>query len=217
MTSLLIASLLVAPALTANPQPLTTKSQVPIGISDRDKLFVSIDENTVGPLTAYTPVAYKAPKWRKKRLKGAATYRVDLRDEETQNKTMEKAAAVQKKVDAAFMEARVRESRASAGGFTGRVRLMDLGVVIVLEDDTVSVRTGDASVMKTTPLIKRVSKLVKGCKGEVETKLMHVAAKTDWNAVAIRVEATCNPTKETDTAKRIRRLFVKDLSKILSK
>jgi hypothetical protein len=194
--------------------PLTTESDVTIGISEAKKAFVGIDESAVGPVTRYTAMTVKAPKWKRKKTRRALAFKIDLKDDESKAKTAEKAETRRASVDAAFAKLGATEVDTIAGGFTGRVRLLDSGIVVLTEDNKVLARTGDSSVMKTEVIVKNAAKMVGRCKGTVETRVMRVAVRPEWNAIAVQVETTCTFPEDEGTNRRVRQLFVKDISKL---
>ena len=142
----LLTLLAVGPAMAATP--LTTASDITIGISADKKAFVGVEESVKGTVTRFKPVMLKAPKWKKKRLRGAPSYSVDIRDEETKAKSQAKADIKRKAVDEAMAKVGATQTDTISGSFTGRVRLLDFGVVILVDGDQVIARSGDASVMK---------------------------------------------------------------------
>mgnify|MGYP000085158911 CR=1 FL=1 len=98
--------------------PLTTASDVTIGISKDKKAFVGVEESVKGTVTRYKPVMFKAPKWKKKRLRGAPGYSVDVRDEETKTKSQAKADIKRKAVDEAMAKVGATQTDTISGSFT---------------------------------------------------------------------------------------------------
>ncbi len=194
--------------------PLTTKSVVPLGVNPTHKWFAAVDQSVRGTVTKFTPVAYAFPKWRKARIR-LRSFVIDNKDEVTQTASMGRAEKNIATANESFSSYGVVEASPIKGGFTGRYRIPEMGMVVYVENDQVIARTGDISIMKKLVLVKSLNKLSGKCKGKQSGKILHVVANKDWHAVGVYVQSTCEPDSETTPGRRVQKLIVKDVAKIL--
>ena len=207
--------MLSANASAEGGDPFTPESAFPIGVSVENKFFTAVQTDQKGAVTTYTPVAYAAPKWKKSRRLRARGWSIDRTDDETATASAEKASKWTAKASETFKDSGAMEAEPIRGGFTGRYRIPEMGMVVYTEGDQVLARTGDISVMVTLEVVPSLRKLGGKCKGTATQKILHVAANAEWKAVAVLVEATCKPD-DAEKATRVQtRLAVKDVSKLV--
>lgn len=218
MTRSLVLLLLLTPALGSAEvgDPFTVESENVIGVSKQNKIFAGIELTVRGTSTQFKPVAKAAPKWRRARVK-LRGFVVDTKTPELEAASKKRAEKAKKGSENAFAKVGVVEAKPIAGGFSGRYRLAELGVVVYIENDQLLARTGDITVMKMTPLVKSLNKRAGRCRGTLKHTIVQVSAEPEWKAAAIMLESDCHPTAEDEPSTRTRSLLVADLKSIVEK
>jgi hypothetical protein len=190
--------------------PLTPASKVPMGIDEAKMGFLAINQHTVGKSTRFTPVGYYAKKWRKARLPLRA-FTINTKTPALEKRSRARAEQPTIALSAWLRKRGVVEPRTIKGGFTGRYRINELKIRILLENDQLLARTTDLTSIKTTTLVKKVSGLLRGrCNGKRESRILHVVSPPGWNAVAVYLETTCDPENPKTPMSRVRRLVVRN-------
>ena len=211
-----VIAVLSAATLVTSATPFTLDARVPIGISLEKKAFITIEEVQKNKETTVHIRGYKPPRGVRFKVP-LRSFAIDKTDEETERATQADAKAFQAKANTWFETHNIQAMSSLAGGLTGRFRLLDQGLVIAQKENQLVVRRGDASVMKSKVLIKSLSGVVKRCRGTAKGKVKHVVFVREWKAIAVYVEATCQPNSDKRPYRRASRLFVYDLAKLSGK
>lgn len=209
----LTLALLTLPVLAADDTPLSTTSEIPIGISLENKAFVAIQEKSRGTKTVFDAVAFRAPKWRSSRLR-TRNFEIDATDDETEAASRERAEPRRRAMDDLLAAKGFVQATPVRGANTGRYRVPELGLTVFVEDDKLIARTGMLT-MKSQELLDSVTRLVGRCRGKASGRILHVVANPEWRAVGVYLEASCEPETEGGLSSRVRKMVVADISGIL--
>ena len=207
-----IIAFMSATVLLTTGGPFNLDSHVPIGIRAEKKQFVAIERDEAEVVSKIYIRAYRAKRGKRAKVRIPAIV-VDRTNEDSTAASLAIAETVREKANDWLTAQKITAADTLAGGLTGRFRLLEQGLVIAQKGDTLIIRSGDASVMKTNTLIKSLARTAGRCRGKAEGKVKHIALMTDWNALAAYVEATCTPEGATKPTRRITRLHVLDFAK----
>ncbi len=194
--------------------PFTVEAKVPVGVLTAKSTVIGLDLDERGSVlkTTLSGFALAKGKWKKAKA--------PFKPLEVDSAALEDAVPKQERAREAFAAGVERlgatEAEPLSGNLTGRFRVLAWGLVVYMENDQVLARVGDATDIKTLPIVKDFGKLFGKCAGTRETTILHVVAFEAWKAVSVTVESTCAPPEgDAQPATRTRRLVIQDVSAVV--